>query len=160
MLCKLALRNVRRSVRDYTLYFLTLFFGVCVFYVFNSLENQWVMRALMENSRNVDYAGAIVRLIDLVSVFVTAVLAFLILYANHFLLRRRKRELVVLFDILALLQAAVHQKAAAVHLQAVAAAGDFLVGSVKGQFHGGFSFPIVRVLIQNGLAPASPGGMR
>ena len=93
MLCKLALRNVRRSVRDYTLYFLTLFFGVCVFYVFNSLENQWVMRALMENSRNVDYAGAIVRLIDLVSVFVTAVLAFLILYANHFLLRRRKREL-------------------------------------------------------------------
>ncbi len=40
MYFKLAFRNVRRSVRDYTIYFLTLTFGVCVFYVFNSIESQ------------------------------------------------------------------------------------------------------------------------
>ena len=93
MFCKLALRNVRRSVRDYTLYFLTLMFGVCVFYVFNSLENQWVMEALAANGRNVNYTGLILQLVDVISVFVAVVLACLILYANHFMLRRRKKEL-------------------------------------------------------------------
>ena len=92
MFCKLALRNVRRSVRDYTLYFLTLLFGVCVFYVFNSLENQWVIEALGVNARNVNYTGTILRLVDVISVFVAVVLACLILYANHFMLRRRKRS--------------------------------------------------------------------
>ena len=93
MFCKLALKNVRRSVRDYSLYFLTLLFGVCVFYVFNSLENQWVMQALNSNERGVSYTGAILQLVDVVSAFVAVVLAFLILYANSFLLRRRKKEL-------------------------------------------------------------------
>ncbi len=93
MFCRLALKNVRRSVKDYSLYFLTLLFGVCVFYVFNSLENQWVMGALNANERNVNYTGAILQLVDVVSVFVAVVLAFLILYANSFLLRRRKQEL-------------------------------------------------------------------
>ena len=93
MFCKLALRNVHRSVKDYSLYFLTLLFGVCVFYVFNSLENQWVMEALHTNERGVNYTGAILQLVDVVSVFVAVVLAFLILYANSFLLRRRKKEL-------------------------------------------------------------------
>ena len=93
MFCKLALKNVRRSVKDYSLYFLTLLFGVCVFYVFNSLENQWVMQALATNERNVNYTGVILQLVDVISVFVAVVLAFLILYANSFLLRRRKKEL-------------------------------------------------------------------
>lgn len=93
MFCKLALKNVRRSVKDYSLYFLTLLFGVCVFYVFNSLENQWVMQALNSNERGVSYTGAILQLVDVVSAFVAVVLAFLILYANSFLLRRRKKEL-------------------------------------------------------------------
>ena len=75
MFCKLALRNVRRSVRDYTLYFLTLMFGVCVFYVFNSLENQWVMEALAANGRNVNYTGVLFRRGDVLSVFVAGVRA-------------------------------------------------------------------------------------
>ena len=33
---KLAFRNVRRSIKDYAVYFLTLTFGVCLFYVFSS----------------------------------------------------------------------------------------------------------------------------
>ena len=46
MFAKLAVRNVRRSVRDYSIYFLTLLFGVCVFYVFNSLQGQPVIQIL------------------------------------------------------------------------------------------------------------------
>lgn len=46
MFCKLALRNVRRSLRDYAVYFLTLTFGVCLFYVFNALDSQSAMEFL------------------------------------------------------------------------------------------------------------------
>ena len=38
MYFKIALGNVRRSIRDYGVYFLTLTFGVCLFYVFNSIQ--------------------------------------------------------------------------------------------------------------------------
>ena len=92
MFCKLARKNVVRSVRDYTRYILTLLFGVCVFYVFNSLETQWVMEILAQGSGKM-MVDAILQLMDVISVFVSVVLAFLILYANRFMLRRRKREL-------------------------------------------------------------------
>ena len=46
MFSKLALKNVVRSLRDYSVYFLTLTFGVCIFYVFNSMDSQYVMDAL------------------------------------------------------------------------------------------------------------------
>ena len=46
MFSKLALRNVTRSLKDYSVYFLTLTFGVSIFYVFNSLESQWCMQML------------------------------------------------------------------------------------------------------------------
>ncbi len=91
MFAKLALRNVRRSLKDYSVYFLTLLFGVCVFYVFNSLQGQPVIQALAEaQSHTVE---AILVYMDVLSVFVAIVLAGLILYANHFMLRRRKQEL-------------------------------------------------------------------
>lgn len=48
MYFKIALGNVRRSIRDYGVYFLTLTFGVCLFYVFNSIQAQSVMMALSE----------------------------------------------------------------------------------------------------------------
>ena len=43
MFSKLALRNVRRSFRDYGVYLLTLTFGVCLFYTFNSIDGQGAM---------------------------------------------------------------------------------------------------------------------
>ena len=49
MFFKLALRNVRRSFRDYGVYLLTLTFGVCLFYTFNSLEGQGAMVYLAQN---------------------------------------------------------------------------------------------------------------
>ncbi len=91
MFSKLALRNVRRSFRDYGVYLLTLTFGVCLFYTFNSLEGQSVMVYLGGNKNAI--VQAIMILVDVFSVFVAVVLGGLILYANSFLLRRRKREL-------------------------------------------------------------------
>ncbi len=91
MFSKLALRNVRRSFRDYGVYLLTLTFGVCLFYTFNSIEGQGALTYLSQNSNPI--VEAILILIDVFSVFVAVVLACLILYANRFLLRRRKREL-------------------------------------------------------------------
>ena len=91
MFSKLAMRNVRRSFRDYGIYFLTLTFGVCLFYTFNAVEGQGAMAYLARREHQA--AGTILVLVDIFSVFVALVLAGLILYANRFLLRRRKREL-------------------------------------------------------------------
>lgn len=91
MFSKLALRNVRRSFRDYGVYLLTLTFGVCLFYTFNSLDGQGALVYLASVGNPI--VEAIQTLIDVFSVFVAVVLACLILYANRFLLRRRKREL-------------------------------------------------------------------
>ena len=40
MLCKLSFSNIRRSLRDYAIYFFTLMIGVAVFYVFNAVSDQ------------------------------------------------------------------------------------------------------------------------
>ena len=97
MFSKLALKNVTRSLRDYSVYFLTLTFGVCIFYVFNSLDSQWVMESLRGSTGTNDTTrqalDMILTLIDIFSVFVSVILAFLILYANNFMVKRRKKEL-------------------------------------------------------------------
>lgn len=92
MLSKLALRNVRRSVKDYAVYFLTLTFGVCIFYTFSSLEGQSVISFLGGHDKKY-LVESIFLLVDVFSAFVAVVLAGLILYANQFLMKRRKREL-------------------------------------------------------------------
>ncbi len=90
MYFKLSLRNVRKSFSDYALYFLTLTFGVCVFYVFNSIEAQKAMMHISSSAQQI--MKTITWLMDGVSVFVSFILGFLIVYANNFLIRRRKRE--------------------------------------------------------------------
>ena len=92
MFSKLALKNVRRSLKDYGVWFLTIAFGVCLFYVFNALETQTVLRFLAQHPKT-NIVEAIRELIGMLSVFVWAILAFLILYASGFLVRRRKSEL-------------------------------------------------------------------
>ena len=91
MYFKLSLRNIRRSLKDYTIYFLTLIFAVCIFYTFNSIESQKLLLDLSE------YQGstftAISMAITVVSVFISFILGFLIIYANSFLIKRRKKEL-------------------------------------------------------------------
>ena len=90
MYYKLALRNLKRSFKDYTIYFLTLVFGVCIFYTFNSIESQKLMMDISEDYEN---AFALVsRFMNIASVFISFILGFLIVYANNYLIRRRKKE--------------------------------------------------------------------
>ena len=92
MFSKRALKHVRRSVKDYGVWCLTIAFGVCLFYVFNALETQTVLQYLSNHQRQ-NIVESIKGLIGVLSVFVWVVLAFLILYASGFLVRRRSREL-------------------------------------------------------------------
>ena len=91
MLAKLAVRNVRRSARDYAVYFVTLLFGVAVFYAFNSIESQAVLFDIKDHT-----VGRMLEMtnyfLGLFSVAVALVLAFLVAYANRFIIKRRKRE--------------------------------------------------------------------
>ncbi|MDR2132845.1 MAG: FtsX-like permease family protein [Clostridiales Family XIII bacterium] len=90
MSIRLALGNVRKSLRDYLIYFMTLSFGVCIFYAFNSIDSQ---QAVMEMTGSQMAALRLIsRIMNTFSVFVSVILAFLILYANGFLIKRRKKE--------------------------------------------------------------------
>ena len=91
MYSKIALGNVRKSFKDYAIYFLTLTFAVCIFYCFNSIESQ---KAVLDmNSSQAGYMESINQLLSMVSVFVVFILGGLILYANNFLIKKRKKEL-------------------------------------------------------------------
>ncbi len=93
MYYKLALRNVKKSFKDYLIYFLTLTFSVCLFYTFNSFQSQQAVMQMNESQNMMVDQLSI--LMNFLSVFVAIVLAFLILYANNFLIRRRKKELAI-----------------------------------------------------------------
>ena len=91
MLLKLALRNIRRSIRDYAVYFITLLFGVAVFYAFNSIGSQQILFDLESTASEAQFEST-TRMLNTFSMVVACVLGFLVLYANRFLIRRRKRE--------------------------------------------------------------------
>ena len=90
MLFKLSLRNLKKSFQDYTIYFLTLVLGVAIFYVFNALDSQGVMQAVSASTREI--IELMLAMLAGVSVFVSVILGFLIVYANNFLIRKRKKE--------------------------------------------------------------------
>lgn len=91
MYFKLAIQNVKKSFRDYMIYFLTLAFSICLFYSFNSFQAQ---QAVMEISqRQLDIIDSVMMIMHILSIFVAVVLGFLIIYANNFLIKRRKKEL-------------------------------------------------------------------
>ncbi len=88
---KLAVRNVRRSARDYAIYFVTIVLGVAVFYAFNSVGSQRVLFDI-ETLASGNWFETIDQFMGMFSVLVAFVLGFLVVYANRFLIRRRKRE--------------------------------------------------------------------
>lgn len=91
MLTKLAFKNIGKSLRDYAIYFLTLVLGVSIFYMFNSIYAQ---QELMEITKvPVLETPPIVAILSVISVFVAVILGFLIVYANNFFIKRRKKEL-------------------------------------------------------------------
>ena len=90
MLFKLAFSNIKKSLKDYSIYFFTLVIGVAIFYIFNSLDTQESMLIMSESKY--DIVKTIIQLLSYVSVFISVILGFLIVYSNNFLIKRRKKE--------------------------------------------------------------------
>ena len=90
MLCKLSLSNIKKSFKDYAIYFITLILGVCIFYIFNSMDSQTAMLTL--NSRQLEMTNLLTEVLSYVSVFVSFILGFLIIYASRFLIKKRNKE--------------------------------------------------------------------
>ena len=93
MYSKIAFRNVRKSFKDFTVYFITLLLGVCIFYAFNSIAAQ-------ANTLDMDEAQqAMMHMLGFamkgISFVVAIILGFLIIYANRYLIKRRKSEFAV-----------------------------------------------------------------
>lgn len=90
MLTKIAIKNVKRSFKDYIVYFLTLMLSVSIFFVFNSIDSPSPALAISDSQRQlIDIFG---KAISGLSIFISIVLGFLIVYANGFMIKRRKKE--------------------------------------------------------------------
>ena len=90
MLFKLSLKNIKKSMKDYAIYFFTLILGVAIFYVFNSIGSQTAMMTVSKSTSEI--LELMTQILSGVSVFVSFILAFLIIYASRFLMKRRKKE--------------------------------------------------------------------
>ena len=90
MLFKLSIRNMKKSFKDYAIYFLTLVLGVAIFYMFNSIDSQQAMLEVSQSTREI--IKLMINMLGYISVFVAVVLGLLIVYANNFLINRRKKE--------------------------------------------------------------------
>ena len=90
MLFKLSLKNISKSIKDYAIYFFTLILGVATFYVFNAIDDQSVMMKV--SSTTAEIIKLMTNVLSGVSVFVSIILAFLIVYASRFLIKRRNKE--------------------------------------------------------------------
>lgn len=88
MLCKLAWGNVRRAGRDYLVYLLTLTLGVTVFYAFNTISMQVDIAGIDEKG----LAQVMGSMLGYLTYFLAGVMAFLMVYANNFIMKRRKKE--------------------------------------------------------------------
>lgn len=90
MLFKLSLKNIKKSIKDYAIYFFTLILGVAIFYVFNAIDDQTVMMNV--SSSTYEIIKLLTSILSSVSVFVSFILALLIIYASRFLIKRRNKE--------------------------------------------------------------------
>lgn len=93
MLFKLSIKNISKSIKDYTIYFFTLILGVAIFYVFNAIDSQTAMMNVTSSTH--ELLNLLTSLLSGVSVFVSFILASLIIYANRFLMKRRNKEFAI-----------------------------------------------------------------
>ena len=125
MYFRLALGNVRRSLRDYAVYFVTIALGVAVFYAFNTISGQSNFLSESTNAILNMLSGVMMWL----TVFLALVLGFLMVYANNFLIKRRKREL-GLYQILGMTRTQVSRIIALETL--IASVASFVAGILVG----------------------------
>lgn len=90
MLFKLSLQNIKKSMKDYAIYFFTLILGVALFYVFNAIESQTAMMEISQSQKEI--IQLLTTMLSGVSVFIAVILGFLVIYASRFLMKRRSRE--------------------------------------------------------------------
>ena len=90
MYSKLSFRNMKRSVSDYSIYFVTLMLAVCLFYVFNSISAQTILLELSTVQGTL--IGYLSNLITMSSIAVSVIFCILCLFANQFMMKRRKKE--------------------------------------------------------------------
>ena len=93
MLCKLSFKNIKKSLKDYAIYFFTLVLGISIFYLFNSIDSQTAMMNLSESTSSI--IELMTRMMSVVSVFVSFILGFLVIYASRFLIKRRNKEFAI-----------------------------------------------------------------
>ena len=90
MLFRLSIKNQKKSIKDYSIYFFTLILGIAVFYIFNAVESQTSMMELSQTkSQIIDVMNTA---LEAMSVLVSFILGFLIAYASQFLIKKRKKE--------------------------------------------------------------------
>lgn len=93
MLCKLSIKNIKKSMKDYAIYFFTLILGVAIFYVFNAIDSQTVMFKV--SGRTYEIIKLMTSILSAISVFVSFILGFLIIYASRFLIKRRNKAFAI-----------------------------------------------------------------
>lgn len=90
MFIKIAFGNVRRSLRDFSIYFVTLSLSIMMFYSFNTLLSQGFYTDLSPDM------GRIYQLmqnfIQALSVLIAIIVMFLVVSSNLFFMKRRRRE--------------------------------------------------------------------
>ena len=138
MLFKLSFRNMKKSFKDYAIYFLTLVLGVAIFYMFNSLDSQEAMLEVSQSTR--ELIQLMIQMLGMISVFIAIVLGFLIVYANNFLVNRRKRE----FGIYMTLGMGRRQISAIILLETILIG---IISLVVGLFIGIFASQFMSILV-------------
>ena len=78
MLFKLSVKNMKKSFKDYAIYFLTLVLGVAIFYMFNSLDSQQAMLDVSASTR--DMIKLMISMLSYISVFVAIVLGLSLIH--------------------------------------------------------------------------------
>ena len=134
---------MKKSFKDYTIYFLTLVLGVSIFYMFNSIDSQQAMIKVSESTREI--IKLMIQMLGMISVFVAVVLGLLIVYANNFLINRRKKE----FGIYMLLGMGKRQISKIILLETIfVGIISLLVGLVIGVFCSQFMSILVAKMFQ------------
>ena len=88
---KISLKNIKKSFKDYAIYFFTLILGVAIFYVFNAIDSQTVLMNVTSSTREI--IKLMTSMLSGVSVFVAFILGFLIIYASRFIMKIRHKEI-------------------------------------------------------------------
>lgn len=88
MFAKLAITNAKKSIKDYSIYFITITLCVGLFYAFMSLSSS-SYELITEDSYNFEMLQDIMKYSTYV---ITELLAILVGYVNNYVMKRRKRE--------------------------------------------------------------------